>query len=73
MNYSYYIVRNNLAGLKTLRRHVSSDMFRQIISSIVHRGFFVNEDEIFKVVGNEYDISLEKNEGRVLFNLIYSI
>ncbi|MFL7890386.1 hypothetical protein P9502_23540, partial [Enterobacter pseudoroggenkampii] len=65
--------RNNLADLKTLRRHVSSDMFRQIISSIMYRVFFVNEDEIFKVVGNEYDISLEKNEGRMLFNLIYSI
>lgn len=73
MNYSYYIVRNNLTDLKSLRRHVSSDMFRQIISSIVYRGFFVNEDEIFKVVGNEYDISLEKNEARMRFNLIYSI
>jgi hypothetical protein len=39
MNYSYYIVRNNLTDLKSLRRHVSSDMFRQIISSIVYRGF----------------------------------
>ena len=73
MNYSYYIVRNNLADLKDLRRHVSSDVFRKIISSIVYRGFFVSEDEIFKLVGNEYKISLEKNEGRMLFNLIYSI
>lgn len=72
MNYSYYIVRNNLSDLKNLRRHVSSDMFRQIISSIAYRGFFVDEEEIFKLFSHEYKISLE-NEGRMLFNLIYSI
>ncbi|MCU6387907.1 hypothetical protein [Enterobacter quasiroggenkampii] len=72
MNYSYYIVRNNLSDLKNLRRHVPSDMFRQIISSIAYRGFFVDEEEIFKLFSHEYKISLE-NEGRMLFNLIYSI
>ncbi|MEP8701676.1 hypothetical protein [Enterobacter roggenkampii] len=72
MNYSYYIVRNNLSDLKNLRRHVSSDMFRQIISSIAYRGFFVDEEEIFKLFSHEYKVSLE-NEGRMLFNLIYSI
>ncbi|MGG7523015.1 hypothetical protein ACQ3G4_16750 [bacterium BS0013] len=72
MNYSYYIVRGNLADLKTLRRHVSSDVYGRIISAILYRGFFVDEDEILRIVGDEYKSGL-KSEGRMLFNLIYSV
>lgn len=72
MNYAYYILRDNLADLKTLRRHVSSDIFGRIISAIVYRGFFVDEEKILRLVGDEYKFGPE-GEDRKLFNLIYSI
>ncbi|WP_434133992.1 hypothetical protein [Enterobacter cloacae] len=72
MNYSYYIVRGNLADLKTLKKYISSEVFGKIISAILYRGFFVDEEKVLKVVGDEYKSGLE-SEDRKLFNLIYSI
>ena len=68
MNYAYYILRDNLADLKTLRRHVSSDIFGRIISAIVYRGFFVDEEKILRLVGDEYKFGPEGEE-RKLFNI----
>ncbi len=71
MNYSYYIVRDNLEDLKALRKNVSQDVFEKIISAIVYRGFFVDEAKILKLI-DEYNVKPER-EGYMLFNLIYSI
>lgn len=72
MNYSYYIIRDNPADLKFLRKNVPSEVFQKIISAIIYRGFFVDEDEIFKLIGEEYRVIPKRDEG-MFFNLIYSI
>lgn len=72
MNYFYYIVRGNLVDFKILKKYIFLEVFGKIIFVILYRGFFVDEEKVFKVVGDEYKFGFE-SEDRKLFNLIYLI
>jgi hypothetical protein len=41
-------------------------VFQKIISAIIYRGFFVDEDEIFKLIGEEYRVIPKRDEGDVV-------